>query len=878
MDKDSLVSNANLAWTEPSHPLASLSGPIKQDEASRDGVVEEDIVVDASSKTVEVVATTTAENTEQVVVQRIYAQAEVIAERTVGLAAQGELWPSTEDDIDVVSLDGAASATPQQPETGVGAVPMSMSERFRDYMEQLSSLSPSVSSTQATWGSDVSDEDAAERQREGRWGVRSSHNQCISHKPAGEASKEDEFVDCDEVMEDPEPDSTVDSTLPSASAALYDSLDPYSLFNLPYPVSLSRYRSSDNKRKTYGFCSQKENTAVSGSTSSSIRSSGQSQVSSLSGRGAAGIVETMNRLLDAPDVDVLQVPSDFARPSDLSLASTSHGETSCRSDARSRMLPPTPPATWTSGEGGGDGVMPMEAEHSSLSQHTCLLLPGPCKKKCTVEGTASASIPSPVLSSVFLSDASDDSDVEVVKIETRKGKRRESTGRATVVVDLTESDDDHQSSRESGGPDAAVHTPGPSAAASCVASPLLHPSLSPPPLAASSSINTTPGSARRPLPAHQPPPLQRRPPPAHTPLRTYRPSTCRLHRPCAGDTCKYLTRGRCMEGGYCAYHGEHQTLQCRLHQEVPHPHLHHPHPVPHTQLPSQPLPPPPLHPITINCPHTAHMHHSVQPPRAHIHHHHYHPAPFTLPHPMSLTVPTRLLPQHQAHQAPPDIGQHDAFSFNPADPLSTLPMIPPPVEAHGAVSRPRPFSAQLAGISHDTSQTSQSQVPPQQTPHHHMHHHMHHYHLNPTPINNCWPSYRMPPMPELPPFPAFPPLPRLQRVQVGLGGMVFHGHTLEFSYEGHASVNCGASQAVIEQNTLPHTYRKVKRCVEGEEDHREKCTICLSEFEEGEDVRRLPCMHLFHIECVDQWLATNKKCPICRVDIQANSKDSMIHD
>lgn len=30
MDKDSLVSNANLAWTEPSHPLASLSGPIKQ--------------------------------------------------------------------------------------------------------------------------------------------------------------------------------------------------------------------------------------------------------------------------------------------------------------------------------------------------------------------------------------------------------------------------------------------------------------------------------------------------------------------------------------------------------------------------------------------------------------------------------------------------------------------------------------------------------------------------------------------------------------------------------------------------------------------------------------------------------------------------------
>lgn len=110
---------------------------------------------------------------------------------------------------------------------------------------------------------------------------------------------------------------------------------------------------------------------------------------------------------------------------------------------------------------------------------------------------------------------------------------------------------------------------------------------------------------------------------------------------------------------------------------------------------------------------------------------------------------------------------------------------------------------------------------------------------------------------------------------------MFHGgptFEVRFNMEGRGSVNCGASQAVIEQNTLPHTYRKVKRCMEGEDDHPEKCTICLSEFEEGEDVRRLPCMHLFHIECVDQWLATNKKCPICRVDIQASSKDSMTHD
>ena len=45
--------------------------------------------------------------------------------------------------------------------------------------------------------------------------------------------------------------------------------------------------------------------------------------------------------------------------------------------------------------------------------------------------------------------------------------------------------------------------------------------------------------------------------------------------------------------------------------------------------------------------------------------------------------------------------------------------------------------------------------------------------------------------------------------------------------------------------------------------------IFFTEFEEDEDVRRLPCMHLFHVTCVDQWLGLNKRCPICRVDIEA---------
>uniref|UniRef100_A0A1Q3F2M6 RING-type E3 ubiquitin transferase n=1 Tax=Culex tarsalis TaxID=7177 RepID=A0A1Q3F2M6_CULTA len=88
--------------------------------------------------------------------------------------------------------------------------------------------------------------------------------------------------------------------------------------------------------------------------------------------------------------------------------------------------------------------------------------------------------------------------------------------------------------------------------------------------------------------------------------------------------------------------------------------------------------------------------------------------------------------------------------------------------------------------------------------------------------------------------------------------------------------NRGATQEMIEHNTFPHKYKRLRRASESDEDS-EKCTICLSQFIPQEDVRRLPCMHLFHKDCVDQWLLTGTKhCPICRVDIEVQKNISDI--
>lgn len=43
------------------------------------------------------------------------------------------------------------------------------------------------------------------------------------------------------------------------------------------------------------------------------------------------------------------------------------------------------------------------------------------------------------------------------------------------------------------------------------------------------------------------------------------------------------------------------------------------------------------------------------------------------------------------------------------------------------------------------------------------------------------------------------------------------------------------------------------------------CSICLEDFEKGSLLRVLPCMHRYHMACVDPWLQQHhSECPLCR--------------
>ena len=53
------------------------------------------------------------------------------------------------------------------------------------------------------------------------------------------------------------------------------------------------------------------------------------------------------------------------------------------------------------------------------------------------------------------------------------------------------------------------------------------------------------------------------------------------------------------------------------------------------------------------------------------------------------------------------------------------------------------------------------------------------------------------------------------------------------------------------------------------------CNICLDDIKQGEQISNLSCNHIFHFECLKEWVKNNSlmSCPNCRADIQPKELD-----
>ena len=45
------------------------------------------------------------------------------------------------------------------------------------------------------------------------------------------------------------------------------------------------------------------------------------------------------------------------------------------------------------------------------------------------------------------------------------------------------------------------------------------------------------------------------------------------------------------------------------------------------------------------------------------------------------------------------------------------------------------------------------------------------------------------------------------------------------------------------------------------------CIVCMCEIEENEECKKLKCGHMFHSNCIDNWLRRTLECPMCRIEI-----------
>ena len=103
------------------------------------------------------------------------------------------------------------------------------------------------------------------------------------------------------------------------------------------------------------------------------------------------------------------------------------------------------------------------------------------------------------------------------------------------------------------------------------------------------------------------------------------------------------------------------------------------------------------------------------------------------------------------------------------------------------------------------------------------------------------------------------------------------GNSTELSYDallrlgeriGNVKEERWALGAQEQINRLPTLTWNAQMAVGKAENHTEvKCQVCQCDYEEGDVLRRLPCDHCFHKDCIDKWLKLVASCPTCKQSV-----------
>jgi hypothetical protein len=102
--------------------------------------------------------------------------------------------------------------------------------------------------------------------------------------------------------------------------------------------------------------------------------------------------------------------------------------------------------------------------------------------------------------------------------------------------------------------------------------------------------------------------------------------------------------------------------------------------------------------------------------------------------------------------------------------------------------------------------------------------------------------------------------------------------------QDYRSIVKSNQEEIVEKRIRDNTLQFVLGCAKKElPQEGAECSICIECLRDGDEVRRLGCMHVFHAKCVDRWFIHSGmsslkysnthvpilRCPLCKIDITA---------
>jgi len=99
----------------------------------------------------------------------------------------------------------------------------------------------------------------------------------------------------------------------------------------------------------------------------------------------------------------------------------------------------------------------------------------------------------------------------------------------------------------------------------------------------------------------------------------------------------------------------------------------------------------------------------------------------------------------------------------------------------------------------------------------------------------------------------------------GIGGM----GGVPMSYEELLNLQSVATPAKNRDQLPQYSYKKPEKSSneKSTDSPATDCSICLTEYTDGDSIKALPCTHRFHLPCIDKWLEAHNTCPVCKTQV-----------